>query len=296
MAPARAMSAPTASAAPTTTGSGWHEIVLQPAVTCEFVNGPSGAILTTANAAITTGRGRISSSWRLVSCPAPAPPPQPTPAPVTKKTCDVVLGKDKYQTNTTGILDLDCGPAMVVDEILFADFGLSDGSCAEGFTVNSSCSSSHSVDVVKTLCRDQQRCSILIGPKTFGGDPCLGVPKHLAVNVSCTAAAPTPSTPTPAPPAPPVYAPRHFEWHISVPVGSTAIVHVPLLGATAASVAVSADGGSAVLAFHCFLCSHRSCVQRELVGLAWTWTWTCLDRTWVSGTAHCPSPLRAPGR
>jgi hypothetical protein len=158
----------------------------------------------------------------------------------------VVLEKDKYQTNTTGILDLDCGPAMVVDQILFADFGLSDGSCAEGFTVNSSCSSSHSVDVVKTLCRGQQRCSILIGPKTFGGDPCLGVPKRLAVNVSCTAAAPTPSTPTPAPPALPVYAPRHFEWNISVPVGSTAIVHVPLLGATAASVAVSADGGSAV--------------------------------------------------
>jgi hypothetical protein len=136
MAPARAMSAPTASAAPTTTGSGWHEIVLQPAVTCEFVNGPSGAILTTASASITTGRGRISSSWRLVSCPAPAPP-QPTPgvlmarsaasvdsgfrsihcltcsdlvpslralgsrppAPFTAKTCDVVLEKDHIQVS-----------------------------------------------------------------------------------------------------------------------------------------------------------------------------------------------------
>jgi hypothetical protein len=133
-------------------GSGWRNLVLQPKVTCEFINGPPEAILTNVNASVATSIGLVASSWRLNSCPAPSPTPAPsvpTPAPPgSAHTCGLVLEKDKFQPNTTGILDLNCGPTMGgIDTILFADFGIPDGSCTTGFTVNSSCSSNNSVSI-----------------------------------------------------------------------------------------------------------------------------------------------------
>jgi hypothetical protein len=170
-------------------------------------------------------------------------------------TCAEVLEKDKYQTNTTGVLELNCGDGKVVEDVLFADFGAPSGSCGDvdagvPFAHNASCTSKSSVPVVEKLCLHKQRCKVDVTTKEFGGtDPCLKVPKRLAVNVTCRQA-PTLPTPAPAPapvPAPtptptPTPGPRHFAWNISIPVGSTATVHVPLLGADADRVAISVGG------------------------------------------------------
>lgn len=43
--------------------------------------------------------------------------------------CSVVLEKDKYQPNTTGVMHLSCGMDEQIAEVLFADFGTPSGSC-----------------------------------------------------------------------------------------------------------------------------------------------------------------------
>ena len=69
---------PNAGGASSTSGSGWRQLVLQPAVTCEMVNSPyPGAILPTVNASVNTNIGIVRSSWHLHSCPTPSPAPGP---------------------------------------------------------------------------------------------------------------------------------------------------------------------------------------------------------------------------
>jgi hypothetical protein len=158
------------------------------------------------------------------------------------------LEKDHVQPNTTGILSLNCGDGSVVSKVLFADFGTPSGGCGGGtFEHNASCSASSSATAVESLCLHKQSCEVKASVKTFS-DPCPAVPKRLAVNVTCEASpAPPPQPqpvplPTPAPP-PPLAGPRHFTWTISIPVGSTAAVHVPLLGAIGSGVTISVDSG-----------------------------------------------------
>jgi len=114
----------------------------------------------------------------------PTPPPAPTPA----VTCGMVLEKDRFQTNTTGLLTLDCGAGSVVAAVAFADFGTPGGSCAGGggFRSNASCTDAGgAAAVVNAACAGKRGCTLSADVRTFT-DPCAGVPKRLAVAVSCS--------------------------------------------------------------------------------------------------------------
>ena len=67
------------------------------------------------------------------------------------------------------------------------------------------------------------------------------------MEVMCKAgpAPPLPPPPPPAPPPPPPLVPRRFDWSVTIPSGSSATVHVPLLAAQPHQVAitVSTRGG-----------------------------------------------------
>ena len=217
-------------------GSGWRKIVLRPQVTCEFLT--RSIDLRAVTAALEVGSGVVRSSWVLHTCPS-----VPTPAPISTAQCSIVLEHDKYQTNTTGVMHLDCGSGSYVDSVLFADFGTPSGSCGGGpssgpaantFAINETCTTPGSKAIVKAACVGQQSCDIAVNVKNFG-DRCLYVPKRLAAAVSCTPRATPPPSPQPI-------GPRALDWNVSVPIGSTATVHVPLLGASPSAVEITVDG------------------------------------------------------
>ena len=212
-------------------GSGWRRLILRPQLSCEFLSPRLN--LSSVDGELALALGTVRSSWRLHSCPH-----IPTPAP---RMCSVVLEKDKYQTNTTGVMHLDCGPGKVVDAVRFADFGTPEGSCAGGdLRVNTSCTSAATTKArVEALCLGKQECRIEADVKIFG-DPCLRVPKRLAVLVDCQPH----STQQPHPQAPLPIGPVALDWNISVPVGSVAAAHAPLLGAPVTAVQISVDVGS----------------------------------------------------
>ena len=234
--------------------SGWQQLLLKPAVTCEYL--AADINITSVNASLLSSRGLIRSMWRLSNCPVvpAASPPPPLPPPPTEKTCALVLEKDKYQTNTTGAVELSCKTAAsdgTIDAVVFADFGTPSGSCTTGFRVNTSCTSDpegSAKAVVEKYCLGKHSCVLHADVQSFGHQ-CLGVPKRLAVEVTCKAgpAPPLPPRPPPAPPPPPPRGPRVFDWSITIPGGSSATVHVPLLAAEPDQVAITVNtgGGSA---------------------------------------------------
>jgi hypothetical protein len=218
--------------------SGWQRLILKPAVSCEYLSADLN--LTSVTAKVMTSRGLIQSSWQLISCPViPAPPP---PAKPQKLTCAVVLEKDKYQPNTTGEVTLNCG-AGVIDAVTFANFGTPTGSCETGFSANASCTDSDpeypSKAIVEKLCLAKHSCTLEANVIVFGNQ-CFGVPKRLAVQVTCKASA-NPPPPTPPPAAPLPLGPRHFDWHFMIPGGSTARVHVPLLATAASKITITSS-------------------------------------------------------
>lgn len=75
-----------------------------------------------------------------------------------------------------------------MSSVKFASFGTPGGSCAAGFTAGKTCNdlASTSVAVVKSNCVGKPSCTITASVQEFGGtDPCLGVKKHLSVQVGC---------------------------------------------------------------------------------------------------------------
>ena len=212
--------------------SGWRRLWLKPAVTCEYLSAQIN--LSSVNASLLSSRGVVSSRWTLASCPTIPTPPAPPPPQV--KTCALELEKDKFQSNTTGSVTLDCGPGATISSVKFADWGTPDGSCATGFSVNTSCSR-NSTAIVEQRCVGKEKCLLSADRKMFG-DICLYVPKRLAVDVAC-AAGPTPPPPPAAPRLP--LGPRSFDWVVEIPGGSTAAVHVPLLAAEPSAVTITVD-------------------------------------------------------
>ena len=80
---------------------------------------------------------------------------------------------------------LPCGQGNVIDKVVFASFGTPSGSCTAGFKAGA-CAAPASMEVVSKLCLQQPRCTVVPDSSTFGGDPCEGVAKQLAVQVHCT--------------------------------------------------------------------------------------------------------------
>ncbi|XP_062013758.1 beta-galactosidase 8 [Rosa rugosa] len=80
-------------------------------------------------------------------------------------------------------LSLECPfPNQVISSIKFASYGRPSGTC--GSFRHGSCRSRSALSIVQKACIGSKSCSIEVSTNTFG-DPCKGVAKSLAVEVSC---------------------------------------------------------------------------------------------------------------
>lgn len=83
------------------------------------------------------------------------------------------------------VLDLVCVPGTgVITSIDFAAYGVVSGDCAGGFVRNPSCDAPFALRVVAAACLNKESCSIRAVNDVFGGDPCYGTPKVLAVRAT----------------------------------------------------------------------------------------------------------------
>jgi hypothetical protein len=84
-------------------------------------------------------------------------------------------------------VDIDCGAGNVVSDLPFVSFGAADTSAADcAFWQATDCHLPSAAKTVEQQCSGQQRCSISVHLKTFGGsDPCPGKMKMLAVRAEC---------------------------------------------------------------------------------------------------------------
>ena len=156
------------------------------------------------SAYIDTPRGRIAVAW--------------SPGAARQTTCGEAAEAAAPGINS---VVLSCGNSRIAS-VLFASFGTPEGHCPT-FTVGS-CNAASSTAIVAGLCLNKTNCTIPVTDAVFG-DPCEGVKKSLAVSVACD------------PPALQAY----FSTTVSLPVGVTALVAVPLPHASD-EVEVSTNG------------------------------------------------------
>eukprot|EP00041_Stephanoeca_diplocostata_P026218 m.701245 g.701245 ORF g.701245 m.701245 type:complete len:1133 (+) comp22912_c0_seq3:114-3512(+) len=90
---------------------------------------------------------------------------------------------------------LTCGRQGGIIASVWAAFGTPSGNCSTGFHCNVSCDAPTATAIVSKLCLGKAQCTLEPETQVFG-DPCVGIVKALAVNVTCRGG-------TPAPPAPP---------------------------------------------------------------------------------------------
>ena len=80
------------------------------------------------------------------------------------------------------VAEISCAPSTIAS-ISFASFGTPTGTCNGGFALGS-CNALNSTAVFEAACVGRESCSVFSGTVTFG-DPCVGTPKHINVNVTC---------------------------------------------------------------------------------------------------------------
>ncbi|OAY79038.1 Beta-galactosidase 2 [Ananas comosus] len=85
--------------------------------------------------------------------------------------------------NENSKVHLLCDFGKKITKITFASFGTPRGVC--GNFSEGSCHAHKSYDPFEKKCIGQQRCSISVVPEVFGGDPCPGTMKRLAVEAIC---------------------------------------------------------------------------------------------------------------
>ena len=168
--------------------------------------------LSYAQASIDTTMGLVSSSWDVSGGAYPG------------ASCGGVEEKQNLTLTCVG---------GVFNRVVYASYGKPLGSCAAGFTTNSSCNAPQSAAVVSARCLGKAACTIDASSTTFGGDPCFDVVKSLAVVLAGTCKA------------------TIYSLAVTVPVGGTADVVVPTLGA--ADSVVIAEGASTVWAGGAFV-------------------------------------------
>ncbi|XP_008793242.1 beta-galactosidase [Phoenix dactylifera] len=78
---------------------------------------------------------------------------------------------------------LSCPPGQKMTNIKFASFGTPQG--VHGNFSEGACHAFHSYDAFDKNCVGQQHCSVSVSPEMFGGDPCPGTMKKLAVEAVC---------------------------------------------------------------------------------------------------------------
>ncbi|XP_074276233.1 beta-galactosidase 9 isoform X2 [Silene latifolia] len=87
-----------------------------------------------------------------------------------------------FINDTTPEMHLHCEPGYAISTA-FASYGIPHGRC-QRYSIGS-CHSSNSFNVVSELCEGKQECTIGVSNAVFGGDPCRGSVKTLAVEAKC---------------------------------------------------------------------------------------------------------------
>jgi hypothetical protein len=102
---------------------------------------------------------------------------------------DAALGDGGGEGGTPRAITLACPKGF--SGVAYASFGALNGSCEDGFepTNGTSCVSPVAFVAVRTLCLGATSCVIPATNDFFGGDPCEGARKTLAVSLSCPAGA-----------------------------------------------------------------------------------------------------------
>ena len=187
------------------TSRGWQQLVLKP----EVWNAKRGvsicANLSSTQASIDSPRGVISAQWACVEANPDA--------------CALVGEQD---TAT-----LSCDTGSFIKSVDFASYGTPTGSCASRNFAAGNCSAKDAEAIVSEACLGKETCAIAVLTKTFKGDPCVNVPKELAVRVTCTAPPEGKATPK-------------FTYDVVIPTGTTAQVVLPQFGLKGAEISEAA--------------------------------------------------------
>jgi len=251
---------------------GFDRVLIAPITVKRNESSLSGG-LTSADAAVGTPHGVVSSSWELLGSPARASPCGTVP-----ENAELIVG---------------CGDIDVITSVQLVIFGTPIGSCAGGFANGTACPGfPNSTTVVGRRCLGNHTCSI---PATIAlfGDPCFGRPKFLAVSLGCGAG------PTPPPASTSLY--RH---RVTVPIGTTADIVIPLLGENERAIKIMESGidvwrdglfvGETVCARH--WCTHKRMdepLQNKIprIGL-WLNAWPCAAKptTKLTWSLFCNHP------
>ncbi|XP_028947706.2 beta-galactosidase 9 isoform X2 [Malus domestica] len=80
-------------------------------------------------------------------------------------------------------MHLQCQDGFTISSIEFASYGTPQGSCQK-FSMGN-CHATNSLSIVSKSCLGKNSCSVEISNISFGGDPCRGVVKTLAVEARC---------------------------------------------------------------------------------------------------------------
>jgi Galactose binding lectin domain len=81
-------------------------------------------------------------------------------------------------------VSLSCPNGGTIQGIQFASYGTPSGSCPGGFSA-SACDASSSLTTVQAACVGMPSCSVAATNAVFD-DPCVGVPKLLAITYTCS--------------------------------------------------------------------------------------------------------------
>ena len=239
--------------------------------------GVPGGDVTSASCEVGTPRGVARSAWTGPSVPGNRH---------GNLTCAVA--------DESSAISLAC-PAGTITNVTFARYGTPAGSCeGGGLAPDAKCDADISTLVAsecvgKTSCSvecDGSQCDASKLPK----DPCYGTKKRVAVAVACSA---PPKPPSPAPPKP---ADSKVTLSVTVPVGSTAVVRVPLVpavGLTSSSVVVT-EGGKPIWSKHAFVPGVDGVSQGEADGDdAVLFTVTSGDYAFIAAAASAAAPAVA---
>ena len=125
--------------------------------------------------------------------------------------------------------------SKVFTKVDFASFGTPTGSCQDGFVANPACNAPKSVNVVQDACVNKSTCTVPATNQAFGGDPCHGHTKTLAVQLSGTCGQ------------------KQYELTTTVPVGGVAQVTVPVPGTHEDAAVTITEGTQTVWANGAFV-------------------------------------------
>jgi endonuclease/exonuclease/phosphatase family metal-dependent hydrolase len=87
------------------------------------------------------------------------------------------------EVNENATAQLSCPSGQSISSILFASYGLPNGTCDSGFELGT-CHATTSKSVVESACLGQTSCSVNARNSIFG-DPCSGKGKRLKVSYAC---------------------------------------------------------------------------------------------------------------